>query len=325
MAFPTETVYGLGADAENSAAVRRIFAAKGRPADHPLIVHFAWRQQLDGWAREAPALAHQLAEAFWPGPLTMVLRRQGHVSDQVTGGLDTVGLRIPAHPLALEMLEAFGGGVAAPSANRYGHVSPTCAQHVRDDLAGAVDYIVDGGTCNIGIESTIVDLSGMEPDGSFDPRRGPAILRPGAVTAEDLKAVSGVSFGLRGAGSPRAPGMHSAHYAPDCRVLIADDAAQLLELARHWLARQTKVGLLDFGLLDSLTQTVLPDGLTRMRMEPSPGYIAANLYQRLRDADRAGLEVLLCLLPEARGLGVAIADRLKRAAGQGGSEFSEAD
>ncbi len=319
VAFPTETVYGLGADAQNPAAVQRIFSVKGRPADHPLIVHLSHSAQSADWARQIPPLAQELARAFWPGPLTLILRRQGHVSDVVTGGLDTIGLRIPAHSLALEMLDRFGGGVAAPSANRYGQVSPTTAQHVRDDLNGDVDFVLDGGPCNIGIESTIVDLSGLEADGSCEPRRAPAILRPGAVTAEDLKAASGISFAWRGAGSPRAPGMHAAHYAPRCRVLLAEDGLELQGLARHWTERGAAVGLLDFGLLDSLTSAVLPDSLQRLRLEPAPGAIAAHLYQRLRDADSAGIEVLLCLLPEERGLGVAIADRLRRAAGQGGA------
>jgi L-threonylcarbamoyladenylate synthase len=171
----------------------------------------------------------------------------------------------------------------------------------------------------VGIESTIVYLTGVEPDGSFDLRRAPAILRPGAVTAEDLKAASGISFGWRGAGAPRAPGMHASHYAPQCRVLLAETPSELQGLALHWVEREAVVGLLDFGNLDGLTQAVLPDLVHRFSIEPTPGAIAAHLYQRLRDADSAGIEVLLCLLPEERGLGVAIADRLRRAAGQGGT------
>ncbi|MCC7479029.1 threonylcarbamoyl-AMP synthase [bacterium] len=317
VAFPTETVYGLGADADNAAAVRKIFAVKGRPPDHPLIVHLAQSQQIAAWGREIPPLAFELARSFWPGPLTLILRRQGHVSDVVTGGLDTIGLRVPAHNLALEMLERFGGGVAAPSANRYGQVSPTTAQHVRDELGAGVDFVLDGGPCNVGIESTIVDLSGIEADGSYEPRRAPAILRPGAVTAEDLKAASGISFAWRSASSPRAPGMHAAHYAPRCRVLIATDSAELLAYARLWVNKEAVVGLLDFGNIDSLTGALLPELVQRIRLEPAPGAIAAHLYQRLRDADNSGIEVLLCMLPEERGLGVAIADRLRRAAGQG--------
>ena len=176
VAFPTETVYGLGADAGNPEALAKIFAAKGRPADHPLIVHVPDVAHLDQWAREIPDAAHLLAQAFWPGPLTLILKRQPTVPDLVTGGQDTVGLRIPHHPLALQLLKAFDGGIAAPSANRFGHISPTTAQHVREELGAAVALVLDGGPCSVGIESTIVDLS----------RGDPVILRPGMISAAQI-------------------------------------------------------------------------------------------------------------------------------------------
>jgi tRNA threonylcarbamoyl adenosine modification protein (Sua5/YciO/YrdC/YwlC family) len=181
VAFPTETVYGLGADASNPGAIARIFAAKGRPADHPLIVHLPDAGQLERWAVDIPEAAHGLAAAFWPGPLTLILRRHPSVSDAITGGQDTVGLRVPNHPLALQLLREFGGGVAAPSANRFGRISPTTAAHVRDELGAAVSMILDGGPCAVGIESTILDLSAGRA----------RILRPGMLDAAAIAAVLG--------------------------------------------------------------------------------------------------------------------------------------
>jgi len=195
VAFPTETVYGLGADASNPEAVAKIFAAKGRPADHPLIVHIPGVEHLDRWAREIPETAFASAKAFWPGPLTLILKRQPNVPDAVTGGQDTVGIRVPGHPLALELLKAFDGGVAAPSANRFGHVSPTTAQHVHDELGSAVAMVLDGGPCRVGIESTIVNLTGPQS----------RILRPGMISAADLGRVLGRMPGTCGQDGDRAP------------------------------------------------------------------------------------------------------------------------
>src|SRR5688500_12546066 len=180
IALPTETVYGLGADADNEAAVRKVFAAKGRPADHPVIVHLASGAQIDQWATDIPPAARTLADAFWPGPLTIILKRSPRALDVVTGGLDTVGLRVPSHPVAQHLLTRFGGAIAAPSANRFGRVSPTTAEHVRQEFGSAVDLILDGGDCQVGLESTIVDLSSGAS----------AILRPGFVTAEQIEAVT---------------------------------------------------------------------------------------------------------------------------------------
>jgi L-threonylcarbamoyladenylate synthase len=193
VAFPTETVYGLGADAANPAAVARIFAAKGRPADHPLIVHLPAAEHLARWARDIPAEAEKLAAAFWPGPLTLILKRQPQVPNAVTGGQDTVGLRVPSHPLALELLRAFEGGIAAPSANRFGRISPTTAAHVREELGERVPLVLDGGACPVGIESTILDLS----------RGVPVLLRPGAIGPADIARVLGRAFARNGRAARR--------------------------------------------------------------------------------------------------------------------------
>ncbi len=212
VAFPTETVYGLGADASNLEGVRRIFALKGRPANHPLIVHLQGVDELVHWARDIPFSVERLTSRFWPGPLTLVLKRATGVIDEVTGGQDTVGLRVPSHPVAQQLLQAFGGGIAAPSANRFGRVSPTTAQHVREDLGDAVDLILDGGACEVGIESTILDLSSGAP----------VLLRPGRIGAAEIETVIGAQVARASAQSPRAPGMLEAHYAPQLPLLLAD-------------------------------------------------------------------------------------------------------
>ena len=301
VAFPTETVYGLGADATNRKAVERVFAVKGRPRSHPLIVHLGEAAALEKWAADVPAEAWALADAFWPGPLTLILNRVDSVSDAVTGGLPTVGLRVPAQPLALALLEAFGGGIAAPSANRFGRVSPTRAEHVQADLGGAVDLVLDGGPCQVGVESTIVDLS-----------RGRAeVLRPGGVSVEALSEVLGyaVGFGTSDEGAPvRAPGTLPSHYAPDARVevLAAEDVGAR---ATRLLGQGRRVGLLAPSPLPGL-----PDGLEALPPAGGAPAYAQVLYQRLREADRRGLDVLLAVPPPEHGLGAAVADRLRRAA-----------
>ena len=204
VAFPTETVYGLGADASNPAAVARIYAVKGRPPNHPVIVHIGESGQWARWAREFPEHAAKLAARFWPGPLTLVLRRASGVGDYLTGGQETIGLRVPGHPIALELLREFRGGIAAPSANRFGRVSPTSAEHVRSDLGSDVDLILDGGACEIGIESTIVDVS----------RGRPVVLRPGRISEDDIASALGFPPARRDPGAPRAPGALPSHYAP---------------------------------------------------------------------------------------------------------------
>ena len=204
VAFPTETVYGLGADASSAAAVARLYAVKRRPADHPVIVHFANAERAFAWTRDAPDAARTLAAQFWPGPLTLVLKRSALAGDFVTGGEDTIGVRLPAHPVAHAMLEAFGSGVAAPSANRFGRVSPTTAAHVRADLGSDVELVLEGGASEVGIESTIVDLS----------RGHPVLLRPGRISRDALEAALGEAVLLGDQYAPRHPGGLERHYAP---------------------------------------------------------------------------------------------------------------
>ena len=212
VALPTETVYGLAANAEDELAVRRVFAIKGRPATHPLIVHLAGAEALPDWARHIPKEARRLADAFWPGPLTLVLPRTSRATDAVTGGQDTVALRVPSHPVALAVLRELGGGLAAPSANRFGRVSPTTAEHVRVDLGDDVDLILDGGPCTVGVESTIVDLSSGAP----------AILRPGGLAAEELERVLGRPVPVRTSSTVRVSGSLASHYAPRVGVVLVE-------------------------------------------------------------------------------------------------------
>ena len=278
VAIPTETVYGLAADASNPVAVRRIFAVKHRPVDHPLIVHIAAAEQLRDWAGAIPPSAAVLADACWPGPLTVLVPRAARVLDAVTGGLPTVGVRVPAHPLTLQLLERFGGGLAAPSANRFGRVSPTTADHVRDDLGDDVDFVLDGGPCPIGVESTIVDCT-------VDP---PQVLRPGGIPSEQISALLDQVLG-HSDGPSRAPGMLESHYAPRCRVLLATTPAEAQALTAG------RPGSEILGDTD----------LVRY---------AQSLYSRLRDADDRHVDTLIAVLPPASGLGHAIRDRLTKAA-----------
>jgi L-threonylcarbamoyladenylate synthase len=329
VAFPTETVYGLGADAGNPAAVERLFAVKGRPRTHPVIVHLAEATAVKGWAAEVPRDAWALADAFWPGPLTLILPAAAHVPGGVTGGAATVGLRVPAQPLALELLAAFGGGIAAPSANRFGRVSPTTAAHVRADLGADVDQILDGGPCAVGVESTIVDLS----------RGTPRVLRLGGLSVEALSEVlgyvvdvlpsaagraaapasaaagdgAGAAGGVEeGAGSTvRAPGTLPSHYAPEARVeVLAADA--VVARAGELLSEGRKVGLLAPQRVDGL-----PAGVEALPPAGGAQAYAQCVYQRLREADRRGLDVLLAVPPPETGIGAAVADRLRRAAAAG--------
>jgi L-threonylcarbamoyladenylate synthase len=307
VAFPTETVYGLGADAANTDALARLYRVKGRPADHPVIVHLADAADLDAFADDVPDLARVLAREFWPGPLTLVLRkRSARIADAATGGLPTVGLRVPAHPIALALLAAFGGGLAAPSANRFGRVSPTTAQHVRDDLAGDVDLVLDGGPTRVGVESTIVDLTGPVP----------RVLRVGGVSEADLARVAATQLERVDTGAVAAPGTLASHYAPNTRVeLVA--ASAIVTRVTTALAQGTRVGVLALAAdLDG----PIPDGALVLDAVGDVEQFARILYARLRDADRAGIDVLLVVPPPAEGLGVAIADRLRRAsAGSGRS------
>jgi L-threonylcarbamoyladenylate synthase len=301
VAFPTETVYGLGADAANVDAVRKLYAVKGRPSDHPVIVHIARAAQLDELARDVPEEARLLAKAFWPGPLTIVLRRDpARVVPEVTGGRDTVGLRVPDHPIALELLEAFGGGVAAPSANRFGRVSPTTAAHVHADLGADVRVVLDGGPCRVGVESTIVDVTGREP----------AILRVGGVSCSEVEAVVGRACASRTAGETAAPGTLESHYAPRTDVELAELVA-VADRARSLIARNLRVGL----LAEAPVPVDLPESLVVLAAPSDADDYARVLYARLREADELELDRLLVVAPAASdGLAAAVADRVRRAA-----------
>jgi len=304
VAFPTETVYGLGADAANDDAVRRVFEVKGRPSDHPLIVHLADASQLDEWAASVSPTARTLADAFWPGPLTLLVERSSSVSPAVTGGRSTLGLRVPDHPVALELLRTFGGGIAAPSANRFGRVSPTTAAHVVADLGDDVDVVLDGGPCRVGVESTIVDLTA-------DP---PVVLRAGGISLDRLEEVLGHSLEVHVSNEPsnagaRAPGMLEAHYAPNARVMLASEH-ELVDLLIDIL----KSAKGPIGLLAESSLVGLPEDVVVLEPAGTADEYAAVLYSRLRQADRLGLEALVCVPPPAVGVGLAVNDRLRRAA-----------
>ena len=296
-------MYGLGADASRDDAVARVFAVKGRPRAHPLIVHLAAGASLDGWARDVPPAARALAAAAWPGPLTIVLARGPRVADATTGGAATVALRVPAHPLAQALLAALGGdaGVAAPSANRFGAVSPTTADHVAADLGDDVDYLLDGGACAVGVESTIVDLS-----------RGRAVLlRPGGMPREAIEAVVG-PLAAPDAAAPAAPGTLASHYAPRAEVWAVepgDVAARAAELA----ATGARVAVLAPRALLARLALAAP-GESRA-LPDDPAGMARELYAALRELDARGVDVIVAALPPAAGLGEAVGDRLRRAGG----------
>ncbi|MBE8476031.1 L-threonylcarbamoyladenylate synthase [Streptomyces justiciae] len=300
VAIPTETVYGLGANAEDPSAVARIFHVKGRPPSHPLIVHIGGAEQLAEWVEEVPATARLLAEHFWPGPLTLVLRRGRRVPLEATGGLETVAVRVPDHPLTLALLSAFGGGVTAPSANRFGSVSPTTSDHVRAELGDAVDFVLDGGPCEVGVESTIVDVTGEIP----------SILRPGGASREDLEAVLGHPLAVPTTSSVRVPGQHPSHYAPQARVILVEPEEVIAE-AQSAQEHGHQVGvLLPAPFADAPVKAhfvvALPDSMAAY---------ARGLYGFLRELDEQGCDVIIASLPPEDGLGLAIANRLRRAAG----------
>ena len=277
VAIPTETVYGLAADASNEAAVRKIFEAKGRPADHPLIVHIADMKDLSQWARDIPDYAFKLAEQYWPGPMTLILKKQAHVLDSVTGGQDTVGVRIPQHTVAQQLLKAFGGGLAAPSANKFGHISPTSAEHVQQHLSDVVDIILDGGNCGVGIESTIIDCSGDAP----------RILRPGMITIE-----TGDHGGI--APTPRVSGALPSHYAPRTltRLLGAQSIDEMLKnpeiknivvlSSRKPIARHVKIY---DSRVPHRAPSIDPTINSWIVMPNDPHAYAQRLYEQLHFAD----------------------------------------
>jgi L-threonylcarbamoyladenylate synthase len=300
VAFPTETVYGLGADAANIDAVHRLFAVKGRPADHPVIVHVGSTHQLGELGRDVPDAAHRLADAFWPGALTIVVERNpALVADAVTGGRATVGLRVPDHPVALALLDVFGGGVAAPSANRFGRVSPTTAQHVLADLGSDVRVVLDGGPCRVGVESTIVDVTGEQP----------AILRVGGVSRAAVEQVVGRPVALRTRGEIAAPGALESHYAPRVTVEVID-ASDVGARARALAGAGRRSGLL--ALAGVVREP--PDGLVVLDAPRDVVEFAHILYDRFRAADACELDVLLVVNPpDTDGIGAAVADRVCRA------------
>jgi L-threonylcarbamoyladenylate synthase len=292
VAFPTETVYGLGADACNADAVARIYSVKGRPADHPLIVHVASMDGLGDLADDVPGYAISLARDFWPGPMTLVVKRSGLAGDFVTGGQDTVGVRVPDHPIALGLLEGFeragGKGVAAPSANRFGNVSPTTAQAVSDELGDYLadgDQILDGGPCDVGVESTIIDCTGDVPK----------ILRPGAITEEMIKNSTGLDVLDADGVAIRVSGSLESHYSPIAKVLLDQPP-----LAGQGFIAHANI------------QT--PEGVIRLASPASDEEFARILYSALRAADEQGLRTVVVAQPKGNGIAIAIRDRLQRAA-----------
>lgn len=293
--LPTETVYGLAGDAANPDAIRRIFAIKGRPADHPLIVHLSAVSQVADWAADVPATALTLAAAFWPGPMTLILKKAFQVSDLVTGGQDSVGLRIPNHPVALGVLRAFGGGLAAPSANRFGHVSPTTAQHVRDEFGSAVPLVLDGGPCSIGIESTIIDLTGITP----------RILRPGQISRAAIATVIGhIAVGQHG-DSPRVSGALASHYAP--RTPTENIPRSRLAIRWRQCHAQGETALV-------LSIGHLPASTEGLALSENPEDYARHLYAALRKLDAEGADRILVERTPDTDAWRAIGDRLQRAA-----------
>ncbi|MEW2416944.1 L-threonylcarbamoyladenylate synthase [Streptomyces sp. NPDC046866] len=300
VALPTETVYGLGANAEDPAAVSRIFQVKGRPPTHPLIVHIGRAEELDDWVADVPQAARLLAEHFWPGPLTLVLRRGPRVPLEATGGLETVAVRVPDHPVALSLLAAFGGGITAPSANRFGSVSPTTAHDVLAELGDAVDFVLDGGPCEVGVESTIVDTTGDVP----------TILRPGGVTSEDLEAVLGYPPAVPSSSPVRVPGQHPSHYAPRARVVLVEPEQVVAEAE---LAQELghRVGV----FLPAPFADTPVKAHAVVAVPTAMSAYARGLYGFLRAFDRQGCDLIVASLPGEEGLGLAIANRLRRAAG----------
>ena len=300
VALPTETVYGLGADATNPRAVAGIFAAKGRPADHPLIVHLAPEASLDDWAIEIPEAARKLARAFWPGPLTMILKKSPRVPAIVTGGQDSVGLRCPSHPVAQRLLREFSkvgsGAVAAPSANKFGHVSPTTAQHVRDEF-GPDLLVLDGGACEVGLESTIVDLT----------RGVPVLLRPGRISREDIAAVLGVAPRDRDVEAPRASGTLAAHYAPRTPLVLVEPH-QVQAKVRAAAAEGKRVAVLSLGRAPTPLAA-----FGRSAPADARGY-GHDLYANLRALDANHADLIVVESPPADAAWEAVRDRLARAA-----------
>lgn len=314
VAFPTETVYGLGANALDPRAVEKIFKAKGRPGDNPLIVHVSKTRDVDRLISELPPKARVLMEAFWPGPLTIIFKKSPIVPDKVTAGLNTVAIRMPNHPVALKLIDCCGFPIAAPSANRSGHISPTTAQHVLEDMEGRIPLILDGGKCSVGLESTVLDLTAQIP----------VILRPGGVTLEMLQEVLGevrvdinvlkpVSDGRK----VKSPGMKYTHYAPRAQVLIVRGkldgiVERINELAEEYAAQGMKVGILatrETWERYGIGEVLVLGGRTQ------PAVMASNLFSALREFDDRAVDIVLAEWVDTSNEGLAIMNRMVRAAG----------
>ena len=280
--LPTETVYGLAALASRPKAISKIFQVKARPTDHPLILHLASYRQLEKWAQNVPSYVEVLCEKFWPGPLTIVLQRTPQVCDEITGARETVAIRVPNHQVALALLNRIDDGLVAPSANRFGKVSPTSAKHVVDDLGDQVALVLDGGVCDIGVESTILDCT----------RSSPQILRHGAISKDELESAANISINLSD-GESRASGMLEKHYAPNCRLELVETTADAKRRAAELVSEDQKIEILDF-FGDLIVY-------------------ANQLYARLRQADKSGVNVIIAVMPINTGLGEAIRDRLTKA------------
>ena len=297
LGLPTETVYGLAADGTNPEAVRKIFAIKGRPADHPLILHLAEAAWMERYARNVPPVAHTLAAAFWPGPMSLVLERGADVPDEVTGGLSTVAVRVPSHPIARQVMAALGRPLAAPSANRFGEVSPTTREHVVRDFGDQVPLVLDGGPCEVGVESTIIDLT----------RGAPRVLRPGGVTEAMIEAALRAPVAANEGPAPAAPGTLDAHYAPRAEVrIVAADAL--------WDAVRAAGPGLAVGVFAAERPPRELRAQVQYRASGDARQAAHELYAALRSLDDAGCDVIFAVCPEEVGVGRAVADRLRRAA-----------
>jgi L-threonylcarbamoyladenylate synthase len=303
IAFPTETVYGLGADAMNEKAVQKVFKAKGRPSDNPLIVHIAALENSYDYTDALPDKGLRLAEYFWPGPLTLIVEKKANVLDIVTANLDTVALRVPNHPVTLELLRKFSGGIVGPSANISGRPSPTSAEHVFNDLNGRIDLIIDSGPTTIGIESTVIDVT-------LDP---PAILRMGGLSKEDIeKKIGEVILTKKDELLNRSPGTRHRHYSPKARIIIIPqgDREKFFQLLQQSRLQKDKIGVITYSsALMDIEQSQL-----HVVIEPSVEQYARNLFQALRDLDRKAVDVIYVESVKEEGIGAAIMDRLRKAA-----------
>ncbi|NLY43105.1 MAG: threonylcarbamoyl-AMP synthase [Clostridiaceae bacterium] len=314
VAFPTETVYGLGANALSEDAVKKIFEAKGRPADNPLIVHIAEYDEINRLVCGISEQAKRLTDKFWPGPLTVILKKRDIVPDIITAGLDTVAIRFPSHPIARSLIREAGVPIAAPSANTSGKPSPTTARHVMDDLLGKVDMIIDGGSTEVGLESTVVDMSG----------ECPVLLRPGGITYEQLRDVLGevqvdpaVLSRLQENGIPRSPGMKYKHYSPNAEVIIVEGEeekviSKIQKMVEEYRKKGLKVGVMAVHETASFFNA---DCVLSVGSKKRPETIAANLFATLREFDRLGMEIVFAQSVDQKGIGLAVRNRLNKAAG----------